>query len=138
MRYTTRTERRHWPKRILIMLLVAIIVVVGATVVVRRTYFEKLKPVSVVSAETKLITIEKGSSVDVIAKKLQEEGLIRSAWAFKLYVSSKEVRNALQAGTYSLAANQSVPQIVSQLTHGKVATDLVTVLPAQRLDQIRA
>lgn len=138
MRYTTRTEKRRWPRRIFILLIAAIILVVGATVMVRHTYFEKLKPVSITATDTKPFIIAKGSSVDKIAQDLQKAGLIRSAWAFKLYVSSKEVRNALQAGTYSLSANQSVPQIVAQLTHGLVATDLVTVLPAQRIDQIRA
>jgi UPF0755 protein len=42
----------------------------------------------------------------------------------------------LQAGTYSLSASQSVQDIVGQLTHGKVSTELVTILPGQRLDQI--
>jgi UPF0755 protein len=137
MRYTARVQKRTWPKRIVIILLAATIAVVGATVLVRRAYFEKLKPVSVATQEAKLITIEKGASVDEIAKQLEGAGLIRSAWAFKLYVSSKEVRNALQAGTYSLDASLSVAQIVSQLTHGKVATNLITILPGQRIDQIR-
>src|SRR5262249_49692209 len=43
-----------------------------------------------------------------------------------------------EAGTYSFDAHQDVPDIVSQLTHGKVATDLVTIIPGQRLSQIRA
>lgn len=137
MRYTARAERRHWPKRLVIILIVATIGVVGATAIVRRTYYEKLKPVSSTVQEAKLITVEKGASVDAIAKQLQDAGLIRSAWAFKLYVSSKEVRNALQAGTYSLSSSQSVAQIVSQLSHGKVATNLVTILPGWRIDQVR-
>jgi UPF0755 protein len=138
MRYTTRTQKHRWPKRVVITLLVATIAVVGATVYVRHAYFQNLEPVSTTSQETKLITIEKGASVDAIAKQLNDAKLIRSAWAFKLYVSSKEVRDALQSGTYSFDAGQSVAQIVSQLSHGKVATNLVTILPAQRLDQIRA
>jgi UPF0755 protein len=138
MRYTARVQRRHWPRRIVMILLAATVVVVGATAIVRREYFEKLKPVSDSAQEAKLITVEKGASVDSIAKQLQDARLIRSAWAFKLYVSSKEVRNALQAGTYSLSSSQSVAQIVAQLTHGKVATNLVTILPGQRVDQVRA
>ncbi|HEX7963802.1 MAG TPA: endolytic transglycosylase MltG [Candidatus Saccharimonadales bacterium] len=137
MRYSTRTEKRHWPKRIVIILVAATVAVVGATILVRRAYFENLKPLSADPQTAQLIDIKQGSSVDSIAKQLKSAGLIRSPWAFKLYVSSKEVRDLLQAGTYSFDASQSVPQIVSQLTHGKVATDLVTILPAQRLDEIR-
>lgn len=138
MRYTARIKKRQWPKRILIILAALTLLVVGATVLVRRAYFDRLNPVSSTVQEAKLVTIEKGSSVDQIAKMLEDAGLIRSAWAFKLYVSSKEVRDSLQAGTYSFAPSQSVAQIVSQLTHGKIATNLVTILPAQRLDQIRS
>lgn len=138
MRYTARPQKRRWPRRVVLVLLLATIGVVSATVLVRHIYYEQLKPVSATTQAAKLVTIRSGSSVDNIAKQLQEAGLIRSAWAFKLYVSSKEVRHALQAGTYSLDSSQSVAQIVSQLTHGKVATNLVTILPGQRLAEIRS
>ncbi|HKU18695.1 MAG TPA: endolytic transglycosylase MltG [Candidatus Saccharimonadales bacterium] len=138
MRYTSRPPRRRWPRRLIACVAVLVIALVGATMVVRHAYFESLKPLSSTNQTTQLVTIEKGSTVDGIATQLKKAGLIRSAWAFKLYVSSKNVRDALEAGTYSLDPGQSVPQIVSQLTHGKVATDLVTILPGQRLDQIRA
>ncbi len=138
MRYTTRTQKRRWPRRIVITLITATILVVGTTAAVRHLYFGYLKPVSSSSQKTQFFTIESGSSVDTIASQLKKANLIRSSWAFKLYVSSKNVRDALQAGTYSLNASQSVAQIVSQLSHGKVATDLVTILPGQRLGQIRA
>jgi UPF0755 protein len=138
MRYTTRIQKHRWPRRLVFILLAATIVVVGATVLIRRTYFEELKPVSGTQQDAKLITIKNGSSVDDIAKVLSDAKLIRSAWAFKLYVSSKEVRDALQAGTYSFSASQSVAEIVSQLSHGKVATNLITILPGQRLETIRS
>lgn len=103
---------------------------------VRQMYYEKLKPVST-SQKTQLVTVEQGSSLDAIANQLEKDGLIRSAWAFKLYVSSKQVRSDLQAGTYAFAPSQTVAQIVSQLTHGKIATNQVTILPGQRIDQIK-
>jgi UPF0755 protein len=138
MRYTTRQQKRKWPKRLIALALVLIVIIGGATAVVRHQYYSLLKPVSGSPQAARLITVKRGASVDSIANQLKSAGLIRSAWAFKLYVSSHEVRDSLQAGTYSLDAGQSVAQIVSQLTHGKVATDLITILPGQRLDQIRA
>jgi len=136
MRYTNRPPKRRWPRRVLVILLVGAVLIVGATVAIRYIYNENLKPVSS-STTIQLVTIEEGSTIDTIAKQLEQKKLIRSAWAFRLYVSSKEVRSALQAGNYELAASQSIPEIVSQLTHGKVATNLVTILPGQRLDQVR-
>ncbi len=140
MKYTSQQSkpRRRFNKRLLIIFLVLLILLVGATVYVRHMYFENLKPVSDTSQKAQLITIKKGATVDQIAAQLRQAGLIRSTWAFRLYVSSKEVRDELEAGTYSFEQSQSVPEIVSQLTHGKVATDLVTILPGQRLDQIKS
>jgi UPF0755 protein len=137
MRYTAKTPpRRRWPRRLTMILGIGLVLIVAATVGVRQVYYHQLEPVS--SNEiTKFITVEQGSSVDTIATQLEKAGLIRSAWAFKLYVSSKQVRADLQAGTYSLSPSQNVEQIVAQLTHGKIATDKITILPGQRIDQIK-
>jgi UPF0755 protein len=136
MKYTDRPARRRWPRRILLVGIVGLVLVAGATLAVRFVYNQNLKPVSA-DQKYQTVTIEQGATVEEIAKELEGKGIIRSAWAFKLYVSSKEVRNALQAGTYELAPSQGIPEIVAQLTGGRVATNLVTILPGQRLDQVR-
>src|SRR6266545_376268 len=137
MKYTTRIPKRGWPRRLLLISVITLVVLVVATVMVRQTYFKDLAPVDKSSQKVLLITVERGSTLDEIAKQLKGAGLIRSSWAFKLYVGSKNVRDSLQAGTYSLSPSQNVAQIVTLLSHGKVATDLVTIVPGQRLDQIR-
>ncbi len=63
--------------------------------------------------------------------------MIRETWAFEWYVRNNNLRDKLQAGSYYLRPSQSVAEITNVLTQGKVATDLVTILPGQRLDQIR-
>jgi UPF0755 protein len=136
MRYSNRQLKRRWPRRIISLAIVGAILVVGSTAAVRYVYNDSLKPVSN-SQEVQTVTIQQGATVEEIAAQLEDMGLIRSAWAFRLYVSSKEVRNALQAGVYELAPSQGIPEIVGQLTGGKIATNLVTVLPGQRIDQVR-
>ncbi len=136
MRYSAQQPTSRWPRRLTLVFILLLILVVGATVLVRQVYYEKLKPVSP-SQKTQLVTVQQGASLDVIANNLENDGLIRSAWAFKLYVSSKQVRSDLQAGTYAFAPSQTVAQIVSQLTHGKIATNEITILPGQRIDQIK-
>lgn len=136
MRYTNQPVRRRWPKRLIVLLAIVAALLVGATIAVRLVYYENLKPLSS-DQQVKLVTITEGASVETIANQLQKAKVIRSAWAFRLYVSSKEVSSDLKAGSYDLAASQSVDEIVAQLTRGKVATNLVTILPGQRLDQIR-
>lgn len=136
MIYTARTPRRRWPKRVLVVALLAVLLLVAATGVVRYTYSQGLKPVSD-SQEVRLVTVEPGATVDQIAKILHSNELIRSPWAFRLYVSSKEVRGDIKAGEYELQPSMPVSEIVSIMTHGKVATNLVTIIPGKRIGQIR-
>jgi len=120
---------------VLLVVLIGLAFIAAATIAVRMTYYHNLKPASG-NATTHLVTIKEGASVKDIANTLQKDKIIRSAWAFRLYVSSKEVSSELKAGSYDLAASQSVAEIVAQLTHGKVATNLVTILPGQSLAQV--
>jgi UPF0755 protein len=121
----------------LVIAIALILVLAGATWYVRNMYYNGLDPVTESSQKVKLVTIERGATVDDIASQLKEAGLIRSPWAFKLYVGVHNARDSLQAGTYSFSPSQSVVEIVVQLTRGKVNTDLVTIIPGQRLDQVR-
>jgi UPF0755 protein len=73
-----------------------------------------------------------------VATQLEQKGLIKSATSFEWYVRSRNVRDKLQAGSYSFSPSQSVEAIVATIINGKVATDLFTITPSQRLDQIEA
>jgi len=114
---------------------VLFLILVIATVGIWRYYEETLKPVSANSG-TQTITIESGVSPSDIADLLHNKAIIRSAWTFETYVRRENVGADLQAGTYNLSGSQNVQGIVSQLTHGKVKSQLVTILPGQRLDQV--
>jgi UPF0755 protein len=136
MKYRYGTYKRPWLKRVVLLaggLLIALLLVI---IGIWQFYLANLKPVSK-NAQAKSITIETGLSPTRIAGLLHDQGIIRNAWTFERYVQSKNVSEDLQAGTYSLSPNQSVQDIVAQLTHGKVTTQLVTILPGQRLDQIK-
>jgi UPF0755 protein len=105
-------------------------------VAVQRVYLQNLRPVSN-QAIRQYVTIVPNSSAHEIADQLHNMGLIRSSQAFEWYISSHNDHNKLQAGTYSIAKNESVQQIVDKLVNGKVATDLVTILPGKRIDEVR-
>ncbi len=121
--------------RILVVFAVLLAFLLLAVGGIWHFYNQSLKPVSS-NAKSKTVAIVNGATPRNIADLLHNDGLIRSAWTFERYVQSKNVSEDLQAGTYSLSPSQSVADIVSQLTHGKVSTKLVTILPGQRLDQI--
>jgi UPF0755 protein len=127
---------RPWLRRVAVAVGVLFLVLVLLTLIIWRFYAHNLQPVSS-STAVQTVTVEQGATPKQIASLLHKDGLIRNAWTFEAYVRSNGVGEDLQAGSYSLSPSQSVQDIVSQLTHGKVTTQLVTVLPGQRLDQIR-
>ncbi len=132
-----RSKKLNWAKFWTIVALAIIIVLGSALYIVRKSYYDHLKPVST-SQNNVLITVESGSTVSEIGVKLKEHGLIKAPWAFEWYVRNHDVRDKLQAGTYSLRPSQTVPEIVSVLTHGKVYTDLFRISPGLRIDQIKS
>ncbi len=135
-KYTTKAKKRSLPWVIVTIGVVLAIIVIGAAVTVRQVYLRNLKPVNA-SQRTVTVTVPRGATAHEITVILQKDQLIRSVWAFEWYVRSKEVRDELLAGTYELRPSQSVPEIVDVLTQGRIAKNLVTILPAQRLSQVR-
>lgn len=134
--YTMGVKRRQWPKRVFtLVFVVAILAVIGAFGV-QRWYTVNLEPVST-STDKHYFTVADGATMNEIATQLKVAGLIRSDQAFTWYVSVHNDRDKLKAGTYNLNPSMGTAQIVEMIVDGKVATDLVTILPGQRLDQIR-
>ena len=137
MKYRAFTKQpKQWVRRGLIALGALLVVLVLATIVTWQFYEHNLKPVSS-HAVAQTVTIDSGATLPQIADLLHSKGIIRNAWTFEAYVRHKGAGSYLQAGTYSLSPSQSVQDIVGQLTHGKVTTELVTILPGQTIEQIR-
>jgi cell division protein YceG involved in septum cleavage len=136
-RYNMHKAKKRRPlRRLLFVTIIALLVLAVLTVVIRHTYDNSLRSVSN-SQTIKLVTISNGESTDKISTQLYKMGLVRSTWVFEWYVRSREVRDELQAGTYALRPSEDIQQIAAQLIKGEVATKLVTILPDQRLDQIK-
>ena len=134
--YKLGEKHHNMPLRVLITLVVFAAILVGGAAGVQRWYMVNLEPISA-SMQKQYVTIASGSTLSEIAQQLQAADLIRNDQAFIWYVSAQNARDKLQAGTYSFTPSMSVQAIADKIINGKVATDLVTILPAQRLDQIR-
>lgn len=135
--HTSHSKRRGLPKRIWWSLAALISLVIIGMIASHHVYKLDLRPVST-NQKTQIFTVDKGNTVKQIATGLKDDHLIRSAWAFQLYIHSKELGSKLQAGTYAFSPSQSTGSIVITMTKGRVATRLVTILPGRRIDQIRA
>lgn len=136
VRYGMRKKRRM-PRRIWLIAIVLLILAVTGAMIARHQYYSYLQPVNR-NQTTKIFTVKEGDSVKRIADDLQDAGLIRSSWAFQLYVQRSDQAKQLQAGTYALSPSQDTPEIAGILFQGKVETKLVVILPGRRIDQVRA
>jgi UPF0755 protein len=134
--YALSKPKRIWQK--IIVLIMAVVLVSGliAGIAAHKTYRESLQPVSA-TGSSQVITIPVGSTAKEIASQLESAGLIRRAWAFDWYLRTNGLRGQLQAGTFALKPTQSVEEIVAVLTKGKEASDLVTIFPVKRIDEVR-
>lgn len=134
--YTLYSRVRRWPKRILYSALVLIVVLVASVIAVRQVYDYELRPVSGDTTQ-KVFVVTPNESVATISNNLHKAGLIRQTWAFERYVSDKNIGGKFQAGTYRLSPSENGREIAEQIADGKVAVDLIVLLPGQRLDQLK-
>ncbi len=131
-----RQNPRSHKRRVFAVVVLLLAILVVAVTLVRHSYFDNLRPVSSSTSVT-LFTIQSGESSSDVGDALMKAGLIRSSSVFEWYISSKNVRADLQAGTYALRPNMGVSDIVKLFVNGTVAANLVTILPGQRIDQIQ-
>lgn len=137
-KFSKKTKKRSW-RKIAPIIAVIILVLIGATLFMyRHMYTDNLRAVTPGQHKEVVVAIPSGSSVNEIAKILKTHNVIRTERAFKQYIRSQELASKLKAGTYRLYSDQTVAEIANDLVEGKVAVDLFTILPGQRLDQIRA
>lgn len=138
MKYSSKKKLYGRRQRIaLIVFAVLVIVLIAVAGLVRKAYTENLKPLNSSDNTAVIVTIDSGSTPGDIADELENKMVIKSAQAFEWYVRSNNLRDDLKAGTYLFMPSQSVQEIVVKIVEANVATDLVTILPGKRLDQIR-
>ena len=139
MKYSNGSTKRTISKPLLLLmaLFVLAILVVAGMFFANSWYKDQLKPVSAVNSPVS-VTIPEGATTSQIGELLHDKQLIRNAKVFELYVRNNNLRDSLQAGQYSLSPSQSVSEIASAISNGKVQKNLFTILPAQRVDQVRS
>jgi len=95
----------------------------------------QFQPVRAGADQTVTVVVKKGESLESIANNLQQKGIIKNAFIFKLYARIQKLDVKIQAGSYTLDAGQTLPTIALQLTEG--TEDVwVTLLEGWRREEI--
>lgn len=93
-----------------------------------------LKPLT--PPETVRLQVEPGASLIQVARKLENQQVIRSALALRLLEKLNPEPVSIQAGHYSFSASASLPQILQRLQQGDVDQLRLTIPEGFTLDQI--
>ncbi|MGH7571652.1 MAG: endolytic transglycosylase MltG [Gemmatimonadota bacterium] len=82
------------------------------------------------------VVVEEGTTVREVGRRLEERGVIRSALLFELWVRLRGDAGRIQAGTYRLPGDRSLPDVVDMLVEGETVLVEVTVPEGLRLEQV--
>ena len=139
MKYANNRSKANHGKMFYIMLIivVAIIAAFVGSISYRMWYEKQLQPVSS-EQRLEIIEIPPGTSVQEIAKLLEDKQVIRSSRAMITYARNNDLFDGLKAGVYQLDASKSTPDIVNIIAQGKALENAVTILPGKRIDEIRS
>jgi UPF0755 protein len=87
------------------------------------------------STTTVRFIVNTGDTTQVVAQHLQEDGLIRSALAFRLYARLEHLDQGIEPGVYLLSPNMTMKGIITALQVGKPDEQLAGVPDGLRLTQ---
>lgn len=94
-----------------------------------------LSPVNPNDKSTKIFVIPKGESIDSIARRLNQEGLIKNPLGFKLLIAFLGINKNIQAGDFRLSPSWTAKKIAQELTHG-VIDIWITIPEGLRVEEV--
>ena len=84
----------------------------------------------------KFFTIEQGETAASVSERLQEEGMIKDANLFRLYMRYNGIDRRLAAGDFEIAANMSMPEIAKQLQTASFEEIVLTIPEGMRAEEV--
>jgi len=80
--------------------------------------------------------VASGETAGLVGIRLQEQGLVTNSELFRRYMSYKGLDVSLKAGSYSLRANMTIPEVAQALQSGSADTITVTIPEGWRAEQV--
>lgn len=114
------------PKLFIFIILFFALIVTPA--ILNQYYNFLLSPVSKSKdAKPVILVIKQGEPFQDVAQSLQNQGLIKNVFAFRLLVAQMGISKSMQAGDFKLTPSMTSKEIAQELTHG--AIDVWVTLP---------
>jgi UPF0755 protein len=118
----------------IISLFVLMAIAAGAALVIGKQRFDVPGPL----AESRVVSIPRGSGIRDIADLLVREGVIDQPWVFVGGVFVLKAREDLKAGEYQFKAHASLRDVVATIVEGRVVAHQFTVPEGLTSEQIVA
>src|SRR3989344_7772568 len=112
--------------------LIAMILVLFCLFSFFEIYIPKSKDISPVI----VYTAKKGMGDEDIARDLEQQGIIKNNWFFRLYVVILGNHSKLQAGSYNLSSSMSIADIVKKFILGDVIKENIIIIEGWDIQDI--
>ena len=112
-----------------------ILIVFG--IVLASYWYEVYVPKNFFSEQLMEYKAPKGWGDEEISDELQKLGIIKSNYAFRIYVIFSGNNGKIQAGKYLLSAKMSIAEIVNKMAKGQVMKENITILEGWSLRQVK-
>lgn len=122
-------------KKLALTIIALLLSLVIAIAVAAGWLFSSLNPPDA-SAQPKRVIISQGASLAEVSRHLEQEGIIKNATAFEVYIRMKGLQGKMQAGIYTLSPSQSAQEVIEYIVAGKVESLIVTIFPGKTLAEI--
>lgn len=107
----------------LLSLVVLAILGLGAVVLFMAQQFHTAGP----AAGEATFVVEKGSSLSMVAERLENQGLIGNRWIFQIGGWAMQKQRDIKAGEFLLPAKASMATVLREITEGKPIARRVTI-----------
>lgn len=125
-----------FPRITLAVVLILVVVGSGAAYYAWNWYEEALEAPSPGRGQEVEFRVSQGQGTAEIAQALEEAGLIRSAFAFRIYSRLEGKDGQLKTGRYRLLDSWGAPEILEALIRGQVISFTFTVPEGLKVEEI--
>lgn len=119
-----------WVALTFIFLFLILVTSVGAINFWYQTSLEALA-----TGVEKVFVVKKGETSEDIALRLEQEGLIKSSLAFRIFVYQTGTEAKIEAGSFKLSSNQNAVEILEELQQGQL-DKWVTLVEGLRVEEM--
>ena len=117
-------------KPLIIMVISLLFLAIISVLLCYFWYKSQLKPVNPSEQSVTSFVVETGDSPNLVADRLKQEGLIKDAKAFKLFIKLNRY-GSLMPGEYSVSSGYDARKVADSVFNSKPSTVKITLIPGK-------